>query len=155
MARLTHGSIRRGGVAPRCRLVTSWGRSHSQGFGCSPIKVARELGSETFIIVAQVPVACLGGILALLVTGIPFSVSAAVGFISIFGIAAMDGILLTTYIRQLWDQRHPFVESIIMGSDRRLRATMKTDLVDALGFLPAGLCLRESERRLSGHSLSS
>jgi cobalt-zinc-cadmium resistance protein CzcA len=40
---------------------------------------------------------------------------------SIFGIAVMDGILLSTYIRQLWDQRHPFVESIIMGSDRRLR----------------------------------
>jgi hypothetical protein len=97
---------------------------------------------DTFIIVAQVPVACLGGILALLVTGIPFSVSAAVGFISIFGIAAMDGILLTTYIRQLWDQRHPFVESIIMGSDRRLRATMMTDLVDALGFLPAALSTR-------------
>jgi Cu/Ag efflux pump CusA len=48
--------------------------------------------------------ACLGGILALLVTGIPFSVSAAVGFISIFGIAVMDGILLSTYIRQLWDR---------------------------------------------------
>ena len=97
---------------------------------------------DTFIIMAQVPVACLGGILALLVTGIPFSVSAAVGFISIFGIAVMDGILLSTYIRQLWDQGHPFVESIIMGSDRRLRATMMTDLVDAVGFLPAALSTR-------------
>jgi cobalt-zinc-cadmium resistance protein CzcA len=97
---------------------------------------------DTFIIMAQVPVACLGGILALLLTGIPFSVSAAVGFISIFGIAMMDGILLSTYIRQLWDQGHPFVESIVMGSDRRLRATMMTGLVDALGFLPAALSTR-------------
>jgi cobalt-zinc-cadmium resistance protein CzcA len=97
---------------------------------------------DTFIIMAQVPVACLGGILALLLTGITFSVSAAVGFISIFGIAVMDGILLNSYIRQLWDQGHPFVESIIMGSDRRLRATMMTDLVDALGFLPAALSTR-------------
>jgi len=97
---------------------------------------------DTFIIMAQVPVACLGGILALLVTGIPFSVSAAVGFISIFGIAVMDGILLSTYIRQLWDQGHPFAESIIMGSDRRLRATMMTDLVDTVGFLPAALSTR-------------
>jgi cobalt-zinc-cadmium resistance protein CzcA len=97
---------------------------------------------DTFIIMAQVPVACLGGILALLITGIPFSVSAAVGFISIFGIAVMDGIMLSTYIRQLWDQGHPFVESIIMGSDRRLRATMMTDLVDAVGFLPAALSTR-------------
>ena len=39
-------SYRRGGLAPRCRLVTSWGWSRFQGFGCSPIKVARELGSE-------------------------------------------------------------------------------------------------------------
>jgi hypothetical protein len=39
-------SYRRGGLAPRCRLVTSWGWRRSQGFGCSPIKVARELGSE-------------------------------------------------------------------------------------------------------------
>jgi cobalt-zinc-cadmium resistance protein CzcA len=97
---------------------------------------------DTFVVMAQVPVACLGGILALLIAGIPFSVSAALGFISIFGIAVMDGILLSTYIRQLWDQGHPFVESIIMGSDRRLRATMMTDLVDALGFLPAALSTR-------------
>ena len=97
---------------------------------------------DTFIIMAQIPVACLGGILALYLTGTPFSVSAAVGFISIFGIAVMDGILLSFYIRQLWDEGHPFVESIIMGSDRRLRATMMTDLVDALGLLPAAISTR-------------
>ncbi|MGH7905657.1 MAG: efflux RND transporter permease subunit, partial [Candidatus Binataceae bacterium] len=94
---------------------------------------------DTFVIMAQIPVACLGGVLALLITGTPFSVSAAVGFISIFGIAVMDGILLSFYIRQLWNEGHPFVESIIMGSDRRLRATMMTDLVDALGLLPAAI----------------
>ena len=97
---------------------------------------------DTFIVMAQIPVACLGGILGLFLTGTPFSVSAGVGFISIFGIAVMDGILLSFYIRQLWDQGHPFVESIIMGSDRRLRATMMTDLVDALGLLPAAISTR-------------
>jgi heavy metal efflux system protein len=97
---------------------------------------------DTFIIMAQIPVACLGGILALIITGTPFSVSAAVGFISIFGIAVMDGILLSFYIRQLWNEGHPFAESIIMGSDRRLRATMMTDLVDALGLLPAAISTR-------------
>ena len=97
---------------------------------------------DTFIIMAQIPVACLGGILGLIVTGTPFSVSAGVGFISIFGIAVMDGILLSFYIRQLWEQGHPFVESIITGSDRRLRATMMTDLVDAFGLLPAALSTR-------------
>jgi len=97
---------------------------------------------DTFVIMAQIPVACMGGILGLFLTGTPFSVSAAVGFISIFGIATMDGILLSFYIRQLWNEGHPFVESIIMGSDRRLRAAMMTDLVDALGLLPAALSTR-------------
>ena len=97
---------------------------------------------DTFIIMAQLPVACLGGVLALFVTGTPFSVSAAVGFISIFGIATMDGILLSFYIRQLWHEGHPFKEAIIMGSNRRLRATMMTDLVDAFGLLPAALSTR-------------
>jgi heavy metal efflux system protein len=97
---------------------------------------------DTFIIMAQIPVACLGGILALVATGTPFSISAAVGFISIFGIAVMDGIVLSFYIRQLWEEGHPFAESIIMGSDRRLRATMMTDLVAALGLLPAALSTR-------------
>jgi cobalt-zinc-cadmium resistance protein CzcA len=97
---------------------------------------------DTFIIVAQVPVACLGGILALIITGTPFSISAAVGFISIFGIAVMDGIVLSFYVRQLWSEGHAFVESIIMSSDRRLRATMMTDLVDAFGLLPMALSTR-------------
>ncbi|HUA33719.1 MAG TPA: CusA/CzcA family heavy metal efflux RND transporter [Candidatus Binataceae bacterium] len=97
---------------------------------------------DTFIIMAQIPVACLGGILGLIITHTPFSVSAAVGFISIFGIAVMDGILLSSYIRQLIEEGHPFVESIIMGSDRRLRATVMTDLVDAFGLLPAALSTR-------------
>ena len=97
---------------------------------------------DTFVIMAQIPIACAGGILALFLTGTPFSVSAAVGFISIFGIATMDGILLSFYIRQLWNEGHPFLEAIIMGSDRRLRATMMTDLVDALGLLPAAISTR-------------
>jgi heavy metal efflux system protein len=97
---------------------------------------------DTFIIMAQIPVACLGGVLALIITGTPFSVSAGVGFISIFGIAVMDGILLSFYIRRLWEEGNPFVESIITGSDRRLRATMMTDSVDALGLLPAAISTR-------------
>ena len=71
---------------------------------------------DTFVIMAQIPIACAGGILGLYLTSTPFSVSAAVGFISIFGIATMDGILLSFYIRQLWQQGHPFLEAIIMGS---------------------------------------
>jgi cobalt-zinc-cadmium resistance protein CzcA len=97
---------------------------------------------NTLILMAQIPLACLGGVLALVVTGTPFSVSAAVGFISIFAIAIMDGILLNFYIHQLWEEGYSLVDSIVMGADRRFRAVMMTALVDGLGLLPAALSTR-------------
>jgi cobalt-zinc-cadmium resistance protein CzcA len=97
---------------------------------------------NTLILMAQLPLACLGGVMALVVTGTPFSVSAAVGFISIFAIAIMDGILLNFYIHQLWNAGYSVVDSIVMGADRRFRALMMTALVDGLGLLPAALSTR-------------
>jgi len=97
---------------------------------------------NTLILMAQIPLACLGGVLALVVTGTPFSVSAAVGFISIFAIAIMDGILLNFYIHQLWEEGYSLVDSIVKGADRRFRAVMMTALVDGLGLLPAALSTR-------------
>src|SRR5271155_4241446 len=97
---------------------------------------------NTLILMAQVPLAALGGVLALVVTGTPFSISAAVGFISIFAIAIMDGILLNFYIHQLWEEGHSVIDSIVMGADRRFRAVMMTALVDGLGLLPAALSTR-------------
>ncbi len=97
---------------------------------------------NTMILMAQVPLACLGGVLALVVTGTPFSVSAAVGFISIFAIAIMDGILLNFYIHQLYYEGYPLIDCIVMGADRRFRAVMMTALVDGLGLLPAALSTR-------------
>jgi heavy metal efflux system protein len=97
---------------------------------------------NTVILMAQIPVACLGGILGLVITGTPFSVSAAVGFISIFAIAIMDGILLNFYIFQLWEEGYSVLDSIVMGADRRFRALMMTALVDGLGLLPAALSTR-------------
>ena len=97
---------------------------------------------NTLILMAQVPLACLGGVVALAITHTPFSVSAAVGFVSIFAISIMDGILLNFYIYQLWEQGHSAVDAIIMGADRRFRAVMMTALVDGLGLLPAALSTR-------------
>jgi cobalt-zinc-cadmium resistance protein CzcA len=94
------------------------------------------------MVMAGVLPAAMGGIWALKLTHTNFSISAAVGFISIFGVAVMDGILLSFYIRRLWQEGHPFREAIVMGSDRRLRAMMMTDLVDAFGLLPAALSTR-------------
>lgn len=97
---------------------------------------------NTAILMAQVPLACLGGVLALVITGTPFSISAAVGFISIFAIAIMDGILLNFYIHQLWNEGYTVLDSIVMGADRRFRALMMTALVDGLGLLPAAMSTR-------------
>ncbi len=103
---------------------------------------ATQSAINTLILMAQVPLACLGGVLALVVTGTPFSVSAGVGFISIFAIAIMDGILLNFYIHQLWEDGYSAFNSIVMGADRRFRAVMMTALVDGLGLLPAALSTR-------------
>jgi cobalt-zinc-cadmium resistance protein CzcA len=97
---------------------------------------------NTLILLAQVPLACLGGILALVLTHTPFSVSAAVGFISIFAIAIMSGIVMNFYIHQLWEQGYSVMDSILMGADRRFRAVMMTTLVAGLGLLPAALSTR-------------
>jgi cobalt-zinc-cadmium resistance protein CzcA len=97
---------------------------------------------NTLILMAQIPVACLGGVLGLVITHTPFSISAAVGFISIFAIAIMDGILLSFYIHQLWNEGHSLEDSIVMGADRRFRAVMMTAMVGGLGLLPAALSTR-------------
>jgi cobalt-zinc-cadmium resistance protein CzcA len=84
----------------------------------------------------------LGGIWALYLTKTPFSVSAAVGFISIFGVAVQDGILLVSYFNQLLDQGLPLREAILKGAELRLRPVMMTSLTAALGLLPAALSTR-------------
>ncbi|MBF5067503.1 hypothetical protein G6O45_30335, partial [Salmonella enterica subsp. enterica serovar Istanbul] len=56
---------------------------------------------DTLIVLIDIPVACSGGVLALLITGVHFSVSAAMGFVSIFGIAIQDAILVVTYFQRL------------------------------------------------------
>jgi cobalt-zinc-cadmium resistance protein CzcA len=97
---------------------------------------------NTMILMAQIPLACFGGVVALAISGTPFSISAAVGFISIFAIAIMDGVLLNFYIHQLWERGYSVIDSIVMGADRRFRAVMMTALVDGLGLLPAALSTR-------------
>jgi hypothetical protein len=77
---------------------------------------------------------------AVIIIDTPFSFSAALGFTSIFCIAVMDGVLLSFYIPQLWDEGHQFVESIVLGSTVGFRPppTM-TATVDGLGLLPAAI----------------
>jgi cobalt-zinc-cadmium resistance protein CzcA len=88
------------------------------------------------LIFLNIPLAATGGILALLVRGLPFSISAGVGFIALFGIAVLNGIVLLTYIRELRQKGLPIEEAVEQGALTRLRPVLMTALVASLGFIP-------------------
>jgi heavy metal efflux system protein len=91
------------------------------------------------LIFLNVPVAATGGILALYLRGLPFSVSAAIGFIATFGIAVLNGVVLTSYIRDLERSRLDAVQAATEAAEMRLRPVLTTALVATLGFLPMAL----------------
>ena len=94
---------------------------------------------DSLIVLANIPVACTGGILALLITGEPFSVSAAMGFISIFGIAIQDAILVVTYAQRQWAEGKSLTAGAINAAEQRLRPVLMTTLTATLGLTPAAL----------------
>lgn len=99
------------------------------------------LGSikDALIIFSGVPLALTGGIVALLLRDIPFSISAAVGFIALSGIAVLNGLVMVSFIRDLRIHGQPLHEAIIEGALTRLRPVLMTALVAALGFVPMAL----------------
>lgn len=97
-------------------------------------------GLDTLLVLTNVPLACAGGIFALFLTGTHFSISAAMGFISVFGIAVQDAILLVTYFQRLHLQQGlPVLRAVQEASGKRLRSALMTILVATLGLLPAAL----------------
>jgi cobalt-zinc-cadmium resistance protein CzcA len=96
--------------------------------------------TDTLIVLAGIPLACTGGVIALLLSGLNFSVSAAMGFISIFGIAIQDGILVVTYYQRLRRDGESTVFSAASdAAEKRFRPVLMTTLVATLGLLPAAL----------------
>jgi cobalt-zinc-cadmium resistance protein CzcA len=91
------------------------------------------------LIFLNVPLAMTGGILALLARGMPFSISAGVGFIALFGIAVLNGVVLVTYITQLRQQGLPVDQAVAQGASTRLRPVLMTALVASLGFVPMAI----------------
>ncbi|GAN48034.1 efflux RND transporter permease subunit [Methylobacterium radiotolerans] len=91
------------------------------------------------LIFLNVPVAATGGIVALYLRGLPFSVSAAVGFIATFGIAVLNGVVLASYIRDLERSGLSPEAAAMQAARMRLRPVMTTALVATLGFLPMAL----------------
>jgi cobalt-zinc-cadmium resistance protein CzcA len=93
----------------------------------------------TLLVYANVPLAVTGGLVALAARGLPLSISAAVGFIALFGIAVMNGVVLVTCVRDLHQAGATAFEAARKGAKRRLRPVLMTAMVAALGFLPMAL----------------
>ena len=88
------------------------------------------------LIYMNVPFAVTGGVFALALRGMPMSISAGVGFIALFGVAVLNGLVLISYIKQRRDEGAPAEEAAADGARVRLRAVLTTALVASLGFIP-------------------
>ena len=95
--------------------------------------------ASALLILVNVPLGLIGGIIALLVTGIPLSVSAAIGFIALFGQAVLNGVVMVSYFNQLQDEGLSARDSVFQGSATRLRTVLMTALLAMLGLLPMAL----------------
>ncbi len=91
------------------------------------------------IVFSGVPLALSGGVFALFLRGIPLSVSAAIGFIALSGVAVLNGLVMLSFIKKLREEGMPFIEAITVGSMTRLRPVLMTALVASLGFVPMAI----------------
>jgi cobalt-zinc-cadmium resistance protein CzcA len=91
------------------------------------------------LIFLNIPVAASGGLLALTLRGLPFSISAAVGFIALFGVATLNGVVLVSSIRRHEIDGTPIREAVRLAAHERLRPVLTTAVVASLGFLPMAL----------------
>jgi heavy metal efflux system protein len=94
---------------------------------------------DTLLAMSVIPMAIFGGVLGLLVTGTAFSVSAAIGFIALFGIAVMDGIIILSQYNQLIDEGFERMRAVVRTGELQLRPVLMTCVVAGVGLLPAAL----------------
>jgi len=95
---------------------------------------------EALLIYTAIPMSAIGGVFALLLRGMPFSISAGVGFIALFGVAVLNGIVLISTFNQLEkDGMKDIIQRVIEGTKIRLRPVLMTASVAALGFIPMAL----------------
>src|ERR1700730_7014725 len=109
--------------------------------GCFFLLLYTALGSprDTLLVFSAVPLALTGGVAALWLRGMPFSVSAAVGFIALSGIAVLNGLVMLTCIKQLMTNGMGKHDAIREGALTRLRPVAMTALVASLGFVPMAI----------------
>jgi len=94
---------------------------------------------QALLVYTGIPLAMTGGVLALWLRGMPFSITAAVGFIALSGVAVLNGLVMITYFNQLREEGRTIRESVIEGSLTRLRPVLMTALVASLGFVPMAI----------------
>ncbi len=94
---------------------------------------------SALLILVNVPLGLIGGIFALLLTGIPLSVSGAIGFIALFGQSVLNGVVMVSYFNQLRDEGMAPYEAVLEGAGTRLRTVLMTALLAILGLLPMAL----------------
>jgi cobalt-zinc-cadmium resistance protein CzcA len=94
---------------------------------------------SALLVLINVPLGLIGGVFALLLTGIPLSVSAAIGFIALFGQAVLNGVVMVSYFNQLQDEGVKPYEAVLQGAATRLRTVLMTALLATLGLLPMAL----------------
>ena len=95
--------------------------------------------APALLILLDVPFAAVGGIFALVARGLPFSISAGVGFVALFGVAVLNGLVMVTQIRHYRLEGRSLDAAVREGADRRLRPVVTTALVASLGFIPMAI----------------
>lgn len=106
---------------------------------CSLLYLTFSSGSLALLVFMHVPIGATGGIFALWLRDMPFSISAGIGFIALFGISVMDGVVLIEHIRNLRRRGMNMNDAVYQGSLDRLRPVLMTTATDALGFIPMAL----------------
>jgi cobalt-zinc-cadmium resistance protein CzcA len=94
---------------------------------------------DAWLVFTGVPFAAVGGIVALWLRGLPFTISAGVGFVALFGVAVLGQLVLASRIRQLVDRGAELLAAVREAAETRLRPVLMTGLVASLGFLPMAL----------------
>jgi cobalt-zinc-cadmium resistance protein CzcA len=94
---------------------------------------------QALLVYSGIPLAVTGGVLALWLRGMPFSITAAVGFIALSGVAVLNGLVMISYFNRLREESLEIRESVIEGSLTRLRPVLMTALVASLGFVPMAI----------------
>ena len=96
---------------------------------------------QVLLILGVVPLATLGGLIALHLTGHTLNVASGVGFIALFGVAVLNGVIMVANLNRIREQGGPLFEAVLIGACERLRPVLMTAAVATVGMLPAAMAI--------------